>query len=359
MTKPGGGCYACSIRNQFPRIMAFFAIFLALLIEQLRPLPLHNPVYHAYRRVADVVVRKLTAGQSRHGWLVWGVMVLVPAALVALVFVLLHAVGWFPALLWSAAVLYVTLGFRQFSHHITAIRDALDMGDQIRARQLLAEWKGNDTAHLPRSGIMRQVIEHAVLDAHRHVFGVLVAFLVGAALGLGPAGAVLFRGAEYVGRYWQEQRGRADGSVPIELAGQAQAAWNWINWLPARATAASFAIAGNFEQAVDNWRQAAGSPGSIASTDAEAVVLASAMGAVDLPWPLPLEDGRSMARLPAPGRTGITETGVDETEDTLEAAAPLQLGMQHLQLLVGLVWRAVLMWGGLIALVAVTAWVSG
>ena len=80
---------------------------------------------------------------------------------------------------------------------------------------------------------------------------------------------------------------------------------------------------------------------------------------MDLPWPLPLEDGPNLARLPAPGRTGITETGVDESEEALEAAAPLQLGMQHLQLLVGLVWRAVLMWGGLIALVAVTAWVSG
>jgi hypothetical protein len=32
-------------------------------------------------------------------------------------------------------VLYLTLGFRQFSHYFTDIRDALDRGDENEARQ--------------------------------------------------------------------------------------------------------------------------------------------------------------------------------------------------------------------------------
>lgn len=351
--------------------MAFFAIVCALLIEQVYPLPLHNPVYHLYRQLADWAARNLTAGKPGQGWLAWAAAVVLPTALVAVAYLGFESVGWLPAWLWSAAVLFVTLGFRQFSHHITGIRDALDVGDEIRARQLLAEWKSVETAHLPRSGIMRQVIEHAVLDAHRHVFGVLVAFLIGAALGLGPAGAVLFRASEYVARYWREQRKLGDGQMADTLPDQAQAAWNWINWIPARATAASFAVAGNFEQAVDNWRQAASTPGTIASTDAEAVVLASAMGAVDLPWPLALDNQQDLARLPAPaGRGpaeaadaagGVSETGVEayaEPEVAQAAPATITVGMQHLQLLVGLVWRAILMWGGLIALVGFTSWIS-
>ena len=352
--------------------MAFFAIVCALLIEQVYPLPLHNPVYHLYRQLADWAARNLTAGKPAQGWLAWAAAVLLPVALVASVYVALHAAGWLLAWLWSAAVLFVTLGFRQFSHHITGIRDALDMGDEVRARQLLAEWKSVETVHLPRSGIMRQVIEHAVLDAHRHVFGVLVAFLIGAALGLGPAGAVLFRASEYVARYWREQRHGSDGQMADRLPDQAQAAWNWINWVPARATAASFALAGNFEQAVDNWRQAASTPGTIASTDAEAVVLASAMGAVDLPWPLALDNQQDLARLPAPAgppraaeaaaeEGAVSETGVEAygtPKVTQAAPAAITVGMQHLQLLVGLVWRAILMWGGLIALVGFTSWVS-
>ena len=55
------------------------------------------------------------------------------------------------AVLWSIAVLYVTLGFRQFSHHFTDIRDALDEGDEPLARSLLAHWQGVDSAELPRS----------------------------------------------------------------------------------------------------------------------------------------------------------------------------------------------------------------
>jgi len=33
---------------------------------------------------------------------------------------------WRPALVWNVAVLYVTLGFRQFSHYFTDIRAALE-----------------------------------------------------------------------------------------------------------------------------------------------------------------------------------------------------------------------------------------
>jgi adenosylcobinamide-phosphate synthase len=49
-------------------------------------------------------------------------------------------------MLWSVAVLYATLGFRQFSHHFTEIRDALEAGDETLARQLLAQWQRVDAA---------------------------------------------------------------------------------------------------------------------------------------------------------------------------------------------------------------------
>ena len=108
-------------------------------------------------------------------------------------------------MLWSVAVLYVTLGFRQFSHHFTNIRDALDAGDEAAARELLAQWQQVDAGELPRSEIVRHVIEYSVLAAHRHVFGVLAWFSVLAAFGLGPAGAVLYRMSEFVARYWRHR----------------------------------------------------------------------------------------------------------------------------------------------------------
>ncbi len=62
--------------------------------------------------------------------------VLLPAlAALGIHWALMVLVGWPAAMVWSVAVLYVTLGFRQFSHHFTDIRDALDAGDEdARAR---------------------------------------------------------------------------------------------------------------------------------------------------------------------------------------------------------------------------------
>jgi adenosylcobinamide-phosphate synthase len=75
-------------------------------------------------------------------------------------------------------VLYLTLGFRQFSHYFTDIRDALDRGDENEARRLLAEWRHLDASELPRTELLRHVIEHSLLAAHRHVFGVFFWFVL-------------------------------------------------------------------------------------------------------------------------------------------------------------------------------------
>jgi adenosylcobinamide-phosphate synthase len=183
--------------------MSFIAVLLALLIEQARPLSRHNPVHTALRRWARQCALHLDTGQRTHAVLAWCAAVGGPAALVAAIYHVLWAwPGWIGGAVWSVAVLYATLGFRQFSHHFTAIRDALDAGDETRARVELAQWQQVQVAHLPRSELVRHVIETSVLAAHRHVFGVLLCYGVGAALGLGPAGAVLYRMAEYVPRGW-------------------------------------------------------------------------------------------------------------------------------------------------------------
>jgi adenosylcobinamide-phosphate synthase len=51
---------------------------------------------------------------------------------------LVWSLGWIAAVVWSVVILYATLGFRQFSHHFTGIRDALHAGDEDLARQRLA-----------------------------------------------------------------------------------------------------------------------------------------------------------------------------------------------------------------------------
>ena len=133
--------------------MSLLAIVLALLLEQARPLLRGNVLHLGLRNWVRWVTRSFDAGQNHNAWVAWLLAVLAPALLVlGLHWLLVETAGWPFAVLWNVAVLYATLGFRQFSFHFTDIRDALDAGDDDLARQLLAQWQQVDPAQLPRSG---------------------------------------------------------------------------------------------------------------------------------------------------------------------------------------------------------------
>ena len=303
--------------------MSFFAILIALLLEQARPLAYDNPVHAAMRGWVRVVRRNLDAGQSAHGWLAWSLAVGVPALVAWLIHWALHAFSPLVGLLWLVVVLYVTLGFRQFSHHFSDIRQAMEAGDDRTAREKFANWLRVDAQTLPRTELLRQVIEHSVVSAHRHVFGVLIAFVFFWMLGMGPVGAVLYRMAEYVSRNW---RARPDGTPSQALQQAAAKAWEWVDYVPARSTALGFAIVGNFEEAVANWRQEAErhAPGS------DGVVLAATAGAINV---------RLAAQAPA---EALLAQG--------EGSGRPDPQMAHLGGVVGLVWRTVVLWMLLLAL---------
>ena len=318
--------------------MSFISVLLALLLEQARPLSRGNLVHASFRAWVRWSTRNFDAGKSFYGWLAWGFAVVCPSLTAMAIYWLLDAfLGWPVAVLWSVVVLYITLGFRQFSFHFTQIRDALADGDEDRARELLAEWQQMDASDLPRSEIVRHVIEHSVLSAHRHVFGVLAWFSVLAAFGFGPAGAVMYRLSEFVVRYWQHKT-KTHQPVSDALQACAVQAWAVIDWVPARITAISFAVVGSFEEVVDSWRNHEPRfPG-----DNDGIILAATAGAVNIK----LGDAASQASYPA--ETSSTVVG------TLETSSPIASGqapeLAHLAVIVGLVWRTVVMWMVLLAL---------
>ena len=298
--------------------MSFFAILFALLIEQARPLARSNPIHAGLRAWALSVSRNFDAGKSHHGWVAWSLAVLVPALVtLAIHWLLLWGLGWPFAVLWSVAVLYVTLGFRQFSHHFTGIRDALEEGDEDAARERLAHWQQVDVGALPRSEIVRHVIEYSVL----------------AALGLGPTGAVLYRLAEFVSRYWHYKQ--RTGALPAsESLQQASAqAWTAIDWLPARLTALSFAVVGSFEEAIEGWRFHA----QRFPNDNDGVVLAATAGAINVR--LGGEALKARTELHAP--QGL-EIDADMGDSDSPPGREPEVG--HLRSVVGLVWRSVVVW---------------
>ena len=320
--------------------MSFISVLLALLLEQARPLSRGNLVHASLRAWVRWCTRNFDAGKSFHGWLAWGFAVGGPALASLAIYWLLDAfLGWPVAVLWSVVVLYVTLGFRQFSFHFTEIRDALADADEDRARMLLAEWQQIDASDLPRSEIVRHVIEHSVLQAHRHVFGVLAWFSVLAAFGFGPAGAVMYRLSEFVVRYWQHKSKAHHVPVSEALLVCAKDAWSVIDWVPARITAISFAVVGSFEEVIDSWRNYE----PRFSGDNDGIILAATAGAVNIK----LGDAASKAAYPAEGPATMMAGSLESTSESVSGQAP---ELAHLAVIVGLVWRTVVMWMVLLAL---------
>ncbi len=321
--------------------MSFFSVLFALLIEQLKPLPHHNPVHDALTQWMRWTGRNFDAGGRHHAWVVWGVTVIAPSLLAWGLYFVMVRFSILAALAWNVAVLYLTLGFRQFSHHFTSIRDALERGDEDEARRLLSEWRHLDASELPRTELLRHVVEHSLLAAHRHMFGVFFWFVVLATFGLGPAGAVLYRMSEFASRYWAYKNRTVGEPTNERVMRLSRRLFGFIDHLPARLTAFGFAVVGNFEEAVSCWRRDAG----LWKHVNEGIILAAAAGAVGV------QLGGSAAPGVTPDRSKTFDRGGSSGDMDAEGSTPGAVPVPgHLRSIVGLVWRSVVLWMLLLAL---------
>jgi cobalamin biosynthesis protein CobD/CbiB len=297
--------------------MSVLAIIAALVIEQWRPLGERKAVKGTLDAWASWLEQSFNGGERRHGMVAWLVAVLPPVLIAFALHAVLYSVHPLLALLFNVAVLYLTLGFRQFSHYFTDIQLAIKAGDIERARTLLEQWRGASGVVRPREEVVRLTIEEALLASHRHVFGVLLWYL----LLPGPSGAVLYRLAVYFAWRW-----KGLGS----FGRFAERVFYLLEWPAVRLTAAAFAVVGDFEDAVYCWRTQARS-----WFDPNAgIVLAAGAGAMGVRLGMPVQEVDGMQPRP--------ELGVGEP-----AEGPF------LDSTVGLLWRAVVVWVFVLALLTI------
>ena len=301
--------------------MKFLALVAALLLEQLRPLRQRNAVYAAFTRYAMALERHLNAGQHYHGVIAWMLAVLPFVIVAVLVSHLLHAVNPVLEWVWNIAILYLTMGFRQFSHDFREIANALKEGDVPTAREYLARLRPTPANELTPAEITRVAIELALVASHRHVFGPIAWFLV-----LGPAGAVAYRLSALVAEAWSN-RVEPDST---EFRIFAERFFFWYDWGPARLTAASFAIVGNFEDAVYCWRTQSASW----TAPPEGILIASGGGALGVRLGNVVHESGSVRFRP--------ELGVGDEPD-----------VDYMASATGLMWRALVLWLFLIFIVTV------
>ena len=330
--------------------MTFLSILFALLIEQLKPLRADNPIYESIRALAVRMEGWFNAGQVQNGRLAWFVMILSLTLPTALIYWLCARVSPLLALVWNVLIVYLTLGFRHYSHYFTSIQLALNAGEDSAARLLLAEWTKLDTVGMDTSEISRIAVERALISTHRNVFGVFFWFL----MPLGPACAVMYRVAEYLARAWTEPE-----HMRHEAFGRfAAIAFYWLDWVPVRLTAVAFAVVGNFEDAIYAWRNFAGRW----QDEAVGILLSAGGGAMGVRLGVPAQtaatavqagvDDADLAAMPLDGDASSGDAAPGEASPGEESNA------RALQSTVGLVWRALLLWMLLLLLLSLAVWVG-
>ena len=304
--------------------MTFLSLLAALLLEQVRPPRADSEIHRWFGRFAAGVESRFDGGLYQHGIVGWAVALAPLLAVAAGLSQLLHDLSGVAAWLWNLGVLHLTVGFGQFSHPVNDVQVALRAGDLPAARDRLERWRGESARDLDANEIARVTIEHGLLAAHRQAFGAIAWFAV-----LGPAGAVLYRGSAMLADQWGA-RGEA-GTFGLFAA----RIFYWLDWVPARLTAVTLAIVGNFEDAIYCWReQAAGWAGH-----AREIILASAGGALGVVLGGPVRQAGSLHVRPEAGM------GEEADADALEGA-------------VRLIWRSLAVWMFLIFLVTLAYWLG-
>ncbi|HET9462340.1 MAG TPA: CobD/CbiB family protein [Thiobacillus sp.] len=305
--------------------MAFFSVLAAVALEHLRPLRQPLSYYQHYSRFTRWLERRFNAGEFSHGAIAWALAALPLLAGVWLIFSLLDGISPVLGWMWNVAVLYFTMGFKYFSDTAEQIARLLRAGDLEGARARLDAWRGGDSSQFSADDLARVTIEQVMAASHRQMFGVLLWFVLLSSLG--PIGAVLFRSASILARRWANTNGL--------FGGFAQRAFHAINWLPARLTALTYAIAGNFEDATYCWRTQA--PAWLEPE--EGVVLAAGAGAMGIRLGQSVSVGGETVWRPELG------TGQAPDADCIDSA-------------VSMIWRGLAIWLVAGLLVVIAGWVG-
>jgi adenosylcobinamide-phosphate synthase len=164
--------------------------------------------------------------------LAWLLVSLLPLALACVVHV---------ALLWFA------LGSRSLREHIEPIAKALAQRDLAQARELTSRIVSRETADADEAALSRAAVESALENGNDAIFGALFWFAI-----FGGPGALAFRLANTLDAMWGYRTPRY-----LRFGWAAARIDDVLNWVPARLTAASYALLGDTRTAWRCWREQA------------------------------------------------------------------------------------------------------
>jgi len=237
---------------------------LSLIADRLLGEPKRFHPLVGYGAFVDRIEAKLNQGQERisKGALAWVIAVVPCVCLVWLIDELIG--GWWMSIICG----YLAIGWQSLRQHGQWIEKALLANDMEEARYKLSWIVSRDTSQLDRSDISRGSIESLLENGSDAIFAPLFWLAIGGA----PA-VVLYRLSNTLDAMWgyRNQQFEAFGKFSARMD-------DALNLIPARLTALSYGICGNFKGAMQAWQAQFGqwySPNA-------GVVMAAGAGALNL-----------------------------------------------------------------------------
>lgn len=294
--------------------MSLISFIAALLLQKFRPFTDPDPFKFWVQKLADWVEQYANAGHKHFGILAWFGVITIVTLPVTLIYFLLKGITPVLGLLFCVVVLYLAIRFRTILTEFTLIQRALRQDHLEEARERLGRWLNRPVLLLSKTEIAKASIEYAILNCYRGLFAVLFWFVI---IPGGPAGAFFYRAATILMERWHWREDRPDN----HFGWFAEKIFAVIDWLPQRLTAISFAIVGDFEDALYCWRSQA----KFWPNTYDGIVLAAAAGALGIRLGEPLTIADESVYRPLIG------LGDEADSDYMQSAE-------------GLVWRAVVLW---------------
>ena len=148
------------------------------------------------------------------------------------------------SVLFETALLYLAIGWKSLGEHAANVRDALHKGDLPTARQRVGYMVSRDTHALDEQGVAKATVESVLENGNDAIFGAIFWFVVA-----GVPGVVLYRLSNTLDAMWGYRNERY-----LRFGWAAARLDDVLNYIPARLTAFSYALVGNFQRAMRCWR---------------------------------------------------------------------------------------------------------
>ncbi|MHB8741569.1 MAG: adenosylcobinamide-phosphate synthase CbiB [Sulfuricaulis sp.] len=215
-----------------------FSILLALALDFLLGEPRRFHPLVGFGRLALALERRW------HGDTVWRGLVAVLILLIPLTSLAAFTRFMPYGILLGVMLLYLAIGWWSLGKHALRVRDALLAKDLTEARRCVGLMVSRDTTMLDSAGVSKATVESVLENGNDAVFGAIFWYMVA-----GAPGVVLYRLANTLDAMWgyRNERYQRFGWAAARLD-------DVLNFIPARLTALSYALAGSTRTALRCWR---------------------------------------------------------------------------------------------------------